>query len=403
MLGWRIEYPRAIHRTMANSKALSTLDEFDIKERTGFVPDEPPLASLPPYFSKWEDAVGHLSKLLQEKQLRRVVDQLPVLEFSEKTLQGTDQWRRALVVVGFLFQGYMWQDGAGGVPDKMPSILSIPMNIIGQKFGVPLVGVFAGTALYNWRVQDPAKPVSQENTHALVTYTGKEDESWFYANTVLVEIQAAPALQAMLKGITALAYRKDEELAACLAEIATAVKGMENALRRVNEGCKPRVFFTGFLPFFSGSISLPDGMIYEGVDTKPRKYHNFTAAQSSSVKALDFFLGVQHNSQDSEFLDAMMDYMPRKHREFLQFLSKQPSLRQYVVDARNQELTNRFNAAVEALVNFRSYHVIVVTKYVINQIAQLSPSPASDAKENGESPLMSKLKRIRDNTKAVMI
>ena len=126
---------------MAGSQTLPTLDEFDISEKTGFVPERPPLPSLPPYFRKWEDAVGQLSKLLQDKQLRRVVEQLPVLEFSEKTLDGTDQWRRALVVVSFLFQGYMWQDGQAGVPDKMPSILSVPMHSVTKKFGVPLVGV----------------------------------------------------------------------------------------------------------------------------------------------------------------------------------------------------------------------------------------------------------------------
>lgn len=386
--------------TMANSHALPTLNGFDVSEKTGFVPDNPPLASLPPYFSKWEEAVGQLSKLLQEKQLRRAVHQLPVLEFSEKTLQGADQWRRALVVVGFLFQGYMWQDGQAGIPDKMPSILSVPMQSVTQKFGVPLVGVYAGTSLYNWRLQDAAGPLSHENIRAVVTYTGEEDESWFYANTLQVEIAAAPALNAMLKGAAAQAERKDEELASCLADIASAAKNMEKALKRVNEGCKPSVFFSGFLPFFSGSISVPNGMIYEGVDTEPRKYHNFTAAQSSSVKSLDFFLGVKHNPQNSEFLDAMMDYMPQKHRDFLQFLLKQPSLRQYVVDSRNDELIKSYNAAIEAFVSFRSYHIIVVTKYVINQIAQMS---GNDGKESGESPLMSKLKSVRDSTKAAMI
>ena len=389
---------------MAGSQTLPTLDEFDISEKTGFVPERPPLPSLPPYFRKWEDAVGQLSKLLQDKQLRRVVEQLPVLEFSEKTLDGTDQWRRALVVVSFLFQGYMWQDGQAGVPDKMPSILSVPMHSVTKKFGVSLVGVYAGTSLYNWRLEDGTKPLSHENMRAVVTYTGKEDESWFYANTLQVEIAAAPALKAMLKGLAAQAEKKDEELAACLSEIATAVKNMEDALKRVNEGCKPSVFFAGFLPFFSGSISLPNGMIYDGVDAKPHKYHNFTAAQSSSVKALDFYLGVQHIAQNLEFLDAMMDYMPQKHREFLQFLSKQPSLRQYVVDSRNDPLIKCYNSAVEAFVSFRSYHVIVVTKNVINQIAQMAPPPPADGgKKREESPLIRKLKSIRDSTSGAMI
>ena len=387
---------------MANSRALPSLGEFGISKKTGFVPESPPLALLPSYFSKWEEAVGRLDSLLREKQLRRSVHQLPVLDFSDKTLQGTEQWRRALVVVSFLFQGYMWQDGPSGVPDKMPAILSVPMNNVTRHFGVPMVGGYASTSLYNWRLQDPKKGLTHENMHSVVWYTGEEDESWFYANTLQVEIAAAPALRAMLRGIAAQAERKDEELAACLAEIAVSTKAMKDALSRVNERCKPSVFFGGFLPFFSGSISVPDGMIYEGVYTKPRKYHNFTAAQSSSVKALDFYLGVVHSTENAKFLGAMMDYMPQKHREFLQFVSKQPSLRRYVADSGNGELVKRYNSAIEALADFRSYHVIVVTKYVINQIALGAP-PEESGEKKGESPLMTKLKGMRNSTKEAMI
>ena len=387
---------------MANPGAHPSLAEFDISEKTGFVPETPPPVSLPAYFQKWEDAVGRLHQLLQEKQLRRVVNQLPVLEFSDKTLQSTGEWRRALVVVSFLFQGYMWQDGATGVPDKMPSILCVAMESVTRKIAVPLVGVFASTSLYNWRFIDASKPPSQENMHGVVSYTGEEDESWFYANTLQVEIAAAPAMKAILKGIAAQAEKKDDELSSALTEIAAAAKAMEAALKRVNEGCKPSSFFSGFLPFFSGSISLPNGMIYEGVDSKPRKTHNFTAAQSTSVKALDFYLGVQHSPANLEFLNAMIDYMPQKHRDFLQFIAKQPSLRQYVASSGNGNLVRSFNSAVESLTNFRSYHVIVVTKYVLNQIALITPPPA-EGEERGEAPLMTKMKSIRDSTRATMI
>ena len=163
-------------------------------------------------------------------------------------------------------------------------------------------------------------------------------------------------------------------------------------------GCAPKVFFAGFLPFFSGTKGLEAGMIYEGVDSKPLQYHSFTASQSSSVRAADLFLGVKHQGGEREFLDAMVDYMPQKHREFLNYIREQPSLRKYIAEGGDKELIKQFNAAVEALTEFRSYHVIMVTKYIINLMS--SDPPTTEA---SEAPVMRKLKTMRDNTKALKI
>ena len=376
--------------------SLPSLDTFDISEKTGFVPETPPLASLPEYFSKWENAASQLSNMLKEKRLREVVHQLPVLDFSEKTLTSDQEWRRALVVLSYLFQGYLWQDGADGLPSKIPSILAVPFNNVASKIGVPLVGVYAATSLNNWYLKDPAKSLTQENMHSFFTYTGTEDESWFYIVTLQVELAAVPALKAIWEAIAARENGDTAKLTTNLETIASAINAMESALKRVNEGCKPQVFFSGFLPFFSGTKGLENGIIYEGVDSKPHKCHNFTASQSSSVKAVDHYLGVQHEGANGEFLDAMMDYMPPKHRRFLQLVREQPPLRQYVIDSGSPELTKQYNAAVNAFTKFRSYHVIMVSKYVLNM---LPPS----AKEAGEATVMRKLKTLRDNTKAMTI
>ena len=375
-----------------------TLDTFDISEKTGFIPENPPLTSLPQYFSKWEDAVSQLGSMLKEKRLRKTIHQLPVLDFSEKTLGSIQEWQRALVVLSYLFQGYMWQEGSDGLPSKIPSILAVPFNTITRKIGVPLVGVYAATSLYNWYKKDLEKPLTIENMHSTATYTGTEDESWFYMVTVQVELQAAPAIKAIWEGIAAREKRDNAKLASCLEVIAGAIKKMEQALKRVNEGCAPRIFFSGFLPFFSGTKGLEAGIIFEGVDSKPRETHNFTASQSSSVKAVDLYFGVQHPGANGEFLDAMIDYMPSKHREFLQHIKNQPSLRQYIIESKNDELIKQFNTAVEALASFRSYHVIMVAKYVLNQMP-----PSANPGESEEAPVMRKLKNMRDNTKAIAI
>ena len=380
------------------------LSSYEVSDKTGFLPENPPLTSLPSYFSKWEEVAGQLSKMLQEKTLRKAVHQLPVLEFSEKTLSSVEEWRRALVVLSALFQGYMWQDGEAGLPSKMPAILCVPFNTVAQKIGVPLVVVYAANSLYNWKLKDSTKPLSIENMRASVTYTGKEDESWFYMVCLLVELEAVPAINAIVDGIAAREKEGIGELTSKLGVIESAIAAMERALRRMLENCDPQFWFSKLLPFFAGTKGLaafPDGMICEGIDSKPIQNYSFRASQSPSVRAIDLYLGSRHDGMDAKYLEIMQDYMPLKHRQFLEYLSRQPSLRQYVLESGNEALIKQFNATVEALVQFRSYHIIIVTRYVANQI---KPSDDAPDKEDPEvTHVVRFLKNTRDNTKALQI
>ena len=76
--------------------------------------------------------------------------------------------------------------------------------------------------------------------------------------------------------------------------------------------------------------------MYEGVDPEPVQYHGSSAAQSSSVHAFDVFLGGTHTGSDTEFLQTMRHYMPAKHKDFLEVLTGQPSVRKYIKQCKGQ-------------------------------------------------------------------
>ena len=377
-----------------------TLDTFDISDKTGFLPEKPPLTSLTPYFSEWEKVLGKLSELLHDKQLRRVVHELPVLEFSDKTLHSIEEWRRALIMLSGLFQGYMWQEGEAGLPSKMPSILAVPFFNVSKRIGTPPVVTYASTVVYNWRLRDPEKPMTIENLCAIVNHTGTEDESWFYMVCALVELKAVPAIKAIMEALAAQEEGNNQALVRSLAGIESAVAEMKVALNRMKEKCNPKTFYVDMRPYFTGSKhdALPDGMMYEGVDTKPLQYHGASAAQSAAVKAIDIYLGIQHVGEHKEFLETMKSYLPLKHREFLQYLSQQPSLRQYVAESHQRELIKQFNATVRAFADYRTDHIKIVTSYIVNQMKH-SVNASLDVTGTGGTSFMKFLKSVRDQTK----
>ena len=265
-----------------------TLESFEISQETGFLPEKPTLASLSPYFSEWEKVACQLSELLRNKQLREAVHKLPVLEFSQKTLHSIEEWRKALIILSGLFQGYLWQEGEAGLPSRMPSILAVPFNNVSKKFGLPPVLTHASSVLFNWHLKDPEKPISLENLCAIINHTGTEDESWLFMATISVELEAVPAITAMWEGLVAREEGNNVTLIRSLAIIESAIAEMQLALNRMYEKCNPTTFYVMIRPYLAGTKgldALPNGIVYEGVDTKPLQYYGGSAAQSAAVKA----------------------------------------------------------------------------------------------------------------------
>ena len=67
------------------------------------------------------------------------------------------------------------------------------------------------------------------------------------------------------------------------------------------------------------------------------------------MHAFNVFLGGTHTGSDAEFLQTMRHYMPTKHRDFLEALTHQPSVREYVKHYKDRDLMAGYNGAVEAL------------------------------------------------------
>ena len=387
---------------MANS---IKLEEFGISEETGFVSSTPPLRALPSYFAEWEAVMNKLPSLIEHKCIRHEILALPCLEFSSNTLSSEAEWWRALVVLNFLSHAYQWGEGESGVPKKIPRILAVPWWHVAEHLQVPPVLSYATSALYNWSLKDPSGPMDGDNLYATSTFTGTEDESWFYIVPLLVEQSAVPGLKAISNVYSAMEHRNNGVVKQCLMEVNAALQSMLAALNCMYQRCQPRTFYTQIRPFQAGSKGLecfPEGLIYEGVDEVPKKFSGASAAQSAVLHVFDIFLRAEHHGDDDSFLKDMRHNMPLKHRKFLVELSERPSVREYVKGSNSEELVQSYNNAIQALARFRSEHVILVTRYIVMQ-KQHSLNASLENKGTGGTDFIVFLKNVRDDTLALQL
>nr|BAU94262.1 indoleamine 2,3-dioxygenase 2 [synthetic construct] len=392
-----------------------SLRKFHISEEYGFIlPD--PLTELPDYYQPWMDIAKNLPHLIESHQLRSHVHKMPLL--STQHLQGHRELRLAHLALSFITMGYVWQEGEKDTVKVLPRNLAVPYWEVSQRLGLPPILVHADCVLANWKKKDPNGPLEIENLDTIFSLPGGESLRGFFLVTLLVEIAAVPGIKAIPQVINAVLQQDVDSLQKALQEIAQSIKKMKEALKLMHDYVDPNIFYGVIRIFLSGwkdNPSMPEGLIYEGVSEEPMQFSGGSAAQSSVLHCFDELLGIKHSEESGAFLHRMRDYMPPAHRQFIEEISSGPSLRQFVLSSGDAQLCQAYNQCVSALVDFRNYHINVVSKYITipaarakalrsQQEGELPSAPSAlEERGTGGSGIMSFLKSVRDTTREALL
>jgi indoleamine 2,3-dioxygenase len=377
------------------------LSDYEVDGDRGFLPAPDPLDRLPNDFSPWEEIGRELPKLLISGKVRRFIKDMPLLDATQ--LRVDRERRRAMVILSFLGHAYVWGDKE--MVSSIPVCLALPWYQLARMLGRPPVLSYASYALDNWRRLHPDCPIELGNIALLQNFLGGQDEEWFVVVHVAIEAQAGPALDAIIAAQQAVIDDEPEGVEMQLATIARTLEAMHGILLRMPERCDPYVYFRRVRPYIHGWANhpgLPAGMIYEGVEDYrgvAQSFRGETGAQSSIIPALDAALGIAH-AEDMlrSYLKEMRDYMPPKHRTFIETVEAGPSVRDYVLRHRglHPRLRDAYNAAVDGIELFRSTHLEYARNYIAKQSQGGKRNPTDVG--TGGTPFVPYLKKHRAET-----
>ncbi|NWT60458.1 I23O2 dioxygenase, partial [Erythrocercus mccallii] len=391
------------------------LSRFQVSEEFGFLlPD--PLTELPAPYGPWMDIAHELPQLIMSHQLRSRVHQMPQL--STQHLQGREELHLAHLVLSFITMGYVWQEGEEGTVQVLPRNLAVPYWEVSQALGLPPILSHADFVLANWRRKDPNGPLEIENLDTIITLPGGESLQGFILVTLLVEKAAVPGIKAIIQALGAILQGDEETLHRALEELAGAIKAMGAALRRMHDYVDPEVFYSVIRIFLSGGGCAGCQGSLQTVPA-PQLQASFSPRESGPLIHLPTTYSFLCWCLAAAFLHRMRDYMPPPHRAFVEHIHGAVSLKQHVLSSGDARLRAAFNRCVSALTDFRSYHIIIVTKYIATAAAKAKarraelsaragpsagkPPSALEAKGTGGSHIFSFLKSIRDTTREGMI
>jgi len=378
--------------------------DFGITEEFGYLPTYDPAQSLSAGNEEWDQFGKDLPKLLMGTNFRSRVKALP--KFNIEKLSGEAEVQRAMLILSYIGQAYQWSENTAA--HVMPANLALPWYEVGKLVGRPPILSYQSYASDNWRRFDKSGDIACGNIGLLQCFLGGQDEEWFILIHIEIEKKAGKALKAIEDAQHAVLENDAEKVEAALINLRNALAAMYEVLGRMPERCDPYIYFHRVRPYIFGwrnNPSLPDGVIYEGVDEYKGVGQNFrgeTGAQSAIIPAMDGILGIEHERDElREYLMEMRTYMPPKHVAFIEAVEAGPSVRNFAVSAKRSSLTNVFNESVELVAKFRAMHLEYAGTYIHAQ-AQATPGNPS-AVGTGGTPLMTYLRKHRDETKVQTI
>ena len=200
-----------------------------------------------------------------------------------------------------------------------------------------------------------------------------------------------------------------------MVKIKAILTQQKKLMSRMTERCNPKLFYNVLRKYLWGSDKIEGGLELVGAEQienegKEPQYINVkinygggSAAQSSLIQAEDIFFGIKHPNDN--FLLKMRDFMPEKHRIYIESMGERINMRNFLTKNVNntsydyQLLMPLYNECVTLISEFRKIHKGIVAVYIINQMNK----DVENETGTGGTPLQTYLRTKVEETEKLII
>ena len=373
----------------------------------GFLPQKVPSKSYSVQSEscdRIQEIASNLPKLLLTGKVQSAINKLSPKDLSIDDLlinQASQDLKLAMSHLSFIAHAYIWGDNKPN--ESIPSVLANPWVKVANNQGRPPILSYASYCLDNWFLIDPDDAISLENVGLINNFLGGVDEDWFVTIHVCIENAAADAMAACAEIAMLETDSPESKTIELLKRIVISMQKVNEIFARMPEKCDPYIYYHRVRPFIFGTKDNPDlknGLIYKGeFQNRPQFFRGETGAQSSIIPSLDGALQITHTKDHlRHYLNEMRDYMPPKHREFMEVLEKNSQVKKIINGS--YKLTSLYNDCLEEIRAFRAMHLEYAGTYIFKQAQIKNPfgRGGSTITGTGGTPFMAYLKKHRDET-----
>lgn len=198
--------------------------ECFLSEEAGFLPVDPPRASLPAGYEAWDQLATELPHQVATLSVRSAVAQFP--GFDVEGLPAT-ALSRAASLLGICVHALVREQQILRAPVSIPAPLQQAWDDVCRRLARPTAGLtYNDLLLYNWRLRDPRGPRCVENMDLLTPVFGSEEERLFYLVMVETHAVATPLVGALPRIERAVRNEDTAQLSEELARLRAVLDAM---------------------------------------------------------------------------------------------------------------------------------------------------------------------------------
>jgi len=366
---------------------------FDISPQYGFLPIKPPLKKLPKEFNGVQNVLNNMPVWLDvekkehgylgiEGKLLSIVKDIPNYVESIKKLDDIFIMQALFRAYTFIASGYLHEPnyhhfnrtgkygkGLNILPKNIAQPLCYVADVLKQ---FPWQEYHYSYSLGNYVKLDSNGSFNWENLDMAASFSGTKDETGFIMLHVDINSMSPKLLESINMSFVALENKDKQSLIdglknnyETMIEINKKRQNMWNASNYKNYN-NFRIFIMGI----EGNENIfGDGVIYEGVDDKPRKYRGQTGAQDDIIPTEDIFTQLIDYYPDNILTKYLMDlrkYRPTVVQDFLNDLSDQSkNIFERIKTVGGNDALIYLLAIVSEIYSFRNGHWMFVQKYIM--------------------------------------
>jgi cytochrome b involved in lipid metabolism/ferredoxin-NADP reductase len=306
----------------------------------GYVPTRRPLLRLDARFSVWDELAADLPTLYRTLQLRRRVEQLPVLDASADSLDEAEVLR-ACALLAIAAHAYWYVDSR---PPRgaLPQALARPWAQLRERLGrTQEVITYIDLIVYNWRVRDESRadPLVVENLELLFPTIGNQEERVFYLTQLEILARTSPVVGLVAAAQGAVLRQDDDALEASLVGIIDCLEGVvARALPKINPNPHGS---THVDPVAWAKTVAPFAVPLHAGDQGP------SGTSSPLFNTLDLFFGRKdYASFLGREIQQLRHHYPRAWQVYLSSLTE-VSVARYIEERGSRALRSAFRQAFE--------------------------------------------------------
>jgi len=370
-----------------------SFQDYDVSA-FGFLPQEY-IEKLPQTWSHLQPVIDNLS-VEDGQKFREYVKTLPPLSSGKYSIEGLNLTEKKFLysMIILITQKYVWGCGSSNLMHEIPEELGHTIYMVAEDIGIPPKLTYASVILYNWALKDVTQPLTLDNLKVNYKMTDTKSYEWFSLIHVAIEARGGVCVKQMMEAKEHMKNKNHAALIKTLGDVTEAIRAMNSIILRMYENCSPEDFWN-FRFFFEGTVNpqyFPDGLKVKGGKHKPLMFTGISAAQSALIQSIDAFFAVKHEGHGEEVFQTMRDYMPLRHRKYVEDLTAGDNIRNYVSNTDDEELLKAYNRAVDRFTVYRQTHLKVVHDYVFEPINRQKKAAEAAMKENEKKGLYTEKK-----------